>query len=163
MICLGDDSGNISRVLDEIAVFDDGERDAGHVRLLERIASQRIGGNLAGDDDERNGVHVRRRDTRDRVGGTRATRDDDGAGLAGRTRIAIGSVHRTLLVAHEDVVEFLAIVERVVDVKRMTTGIAEDDFDASALERLYEALRAAHLRFVVFAHRCIVVSLVIGL
>ena len=144
-------------------MFDDGERDAGHVRLLERIASQRIGGNLAGDDDERNGVHVRRRDARDRVGGTRAARDDDGAGFAGRTRIAIGSVHRTLLVAHEDVVEFLAIVKRVVDVKRMAAGIAKDGFDAGILQRLYEALRAAHLRFVVFAHRGIAIFLVIGL
>ena len=72
-------------------------------------------------------------------------------------------MHRTLLVAHENVVELLAIVERVVDVERMATRIAEDEFDAGVLECLYKALRTAHLRFVVFAHRGIVVSLVIGL
>ena len=120
-------------------------------------------GNLTGDDDERDGIHVRRRDARDRVGGTRAARDDGGADLAGRTRIAIGSVHRTLLVAHEDVVELRAIVERVVDVERMATGVSGDGLDTGIFQRPDQALRAGHLRFVVFAHRGVVVSLGIGL
>ena len=163
VICLGDGLGDIGRLLDEVAVFHDGKRDARHIRLLERIAAQRIGGNLTGDDDERDGVHVRRRDARDRVGSTGTARDDDGADLAGRTRIAIGSVHRTLLVAHEDVVELRAIVERVVDVERMATGVSEDGLDTGIFQRPDQALRAGHLRFVVFAHRGVVVSLGIGL
>ena len=141
----------------------DGKRDARHVRLLERIAAQRIGGNLTGDDDERDGIHVRRRDTRDRIGGTGTARDDDGADLASRTRIAIGSVHRTLLVTHEDVAELRAIVERIVDVERMAARISEDGLDTGIFQRPDQALRAGHLRFVVVAHRGVVVSLGIGL
>ena len=54
-------------VLYEPRVLDDGERDSGRVRLLERVRADQVRAHLAGDADERCRVHPRVGDRRDEV------------------------------------------------------------------------------------------------
>jgi hypothetical protein len=77
---------------------------------------------LAGDDDERDAVHVGRGDAGHRVRGARAGRDDDDAGLAGSARIAVGLMSCALLVAGEHMVDLLRIVQGIVDLDGLPPG-----------------------------------------
>ena len=53
-------------------------------------------------------------------------------------------MHRSLLVASEDMRDLLAVVERVVDLDRLATGVAEHQIDALGLERGDNGLGAVH-------------------
>ena len=55
-------------VLDQEVVLDARARHADGVHFLECVLTDGVGRHLAGDDDHRDGVHVRRRDAGDRVG-----------------------------------------------------------------------------------------------
>ena len=50
--------------------------------------------------------------------------------LPGGARIAIGRMHRRLLVAHQDMLELVLLENFVVDVQHRAAGIAENIFDA---------------------------------
>ncbi|MNT46360.1 hypothetical protein D3C72_1829960 [compost metagenome] len=52
-----------------------------------------------------------------------------------------------LLVANEDVLDIVLLVDFVVDRKHGATGIAEDMLDAVVLQCLENDLRACHLVF----------------
>ena len=95
----------VAHVLDEEVVLDDRPRDADGVALLERVQADRRRRHLAGDDHHRDRVHVGGRDAGDGIGHARAGGDERDADLAGRARIAVGGVHRGLLVAHQDVLD----------------------------------------------------------
>ena len=53
-----DGARNLLGRLDEEIVLGDAHRDAGDVALLEGVGADGRGRDLAGDDDERRGVHV---------------------------------------------------------------------------------------------------------
>ena len=69
---LADDLGQVGGVLDQVVVLGDRDGDAGDVGLLERVGADDGRGNLAGQDDDRDGVHVGVREAGDRVGSARA-------------------------------------------------------------------------------------------
>ena len=52
--------------------------------------------------------------------------DQRDADLAGGARIAVGGVHRRLLVAHQHVLDRVLLVERVVDVEDRAAGVAPE-------------------------------------
>ena len=56
------------------------------------------------------------------------------ADLAGGAGIALGGVHRRLLVAHQDVADGVLLEQRVVDRQYRAAGIAEDDLHALILQ-----------------------------
>ncbi len=58
-----------------------------------------------------------------------------------RARVAIRGMDRSLLVAHQDVLELLLLVELVVDVQHRAAGIAPDVFDAFFGECVTENFR----------------------
>ena len=60
-------------------------------------------------------------------------------------RIAVGLVHRALLMTGEHMMQLLAVVERIVDLDGLAARIAEDQVDALGLERGHHGLRADHL------------------
>ena len=62
----------------------------------------------------------------DRVGGAGAGGHEHDADLAGGAGIALGRMHRALLVAHEDVLHLVLVEERVVDRQHRAAGIAEE-------------------------------------
>ena len=70
-------------VLHEEVVLDARARDAHGVAFLERILADRVRRHLAREDDHRNGVHVRRRDTGHGVRDARSRRHETNADLLG--------------------------------------------------------------------------------
>ena len=111
-------------------VLDTGTRDPNGVTLLERILADRMRGDLPTDDHHRDGVHVGGGDTRHRIGHARTTGDQTDPYLVGGACVGISSVHGSLLMANQDMLEFLLFVDGVVDVKHRATGITEDMFNA---------------------------------
>ena len=78
---------HISTRVDQVVVLGDRQRDAGDVGFLERVRANQPAADLAGDADDRRGVHHRRRDAGDHVGraGT-GRRDGDTDFAASRAR-----------------------------------------------------------------------------
>jgi hypothetical protein len=76
-------------------------------------------------------VHVRGGDAGHGIGDAGAGGDQGHADVAGGARIAVGGVHRGLLVAHQHVLDGVLLVERVVDVQDRAARVAPDVLDAS--------------------------------
>ncbi len=118
---------------DEEVVLGDGQGDAGDVDLLKCIAAEDLGGDLAGDADDGDGVEHRRGDAGDEVGRTRPAGGHADADLAGGAGVAVGHVRGALLVADEDVVDG-ELAQRVVDGEDGSARVAEDAVYALAGE-----------------------------
>ena len=141
---LGDDAGQVLRAHDELVVLGDRAGDADRVALLERIRADGAGGDLAGDDDHGDRVHVGVAQRGDHVGGGRTARHHRHAGTAGDVGVALGHVARTLLVAHEDVADG-ALQKRVVGGEDAAAGEAEHDLGPGHLQALDECLCSGEL------------------
>jgi len=102
-------------------------------------------GDLTGDGDDGDRVHVRIGDRRDQVGRTRTARSHAHADLAAGRRVALRRVSRALLVAHEDVPHLGGVQQRIVCRQDCTTGDPEDGVDAQRLQRHDQSLRAGDL------------------
>ena len=125
-------------------MLDDGHGDAHDVGLLEGVRADDAARDLARDDDHGHGVHVGGGDAGDGVGGAGARRHEDHADLARGARVAVGHVRGALLVAGEDVMDLLGVVERVVDLDGLAAGVAEDGVHALGLEAGDDGLRPGH-------------------
>src|SRR6202012_560154 len=68
--------------------------------------------------------------------------------IAGRTRVSVGGVDRGLLVAHEDVLDGVLLVQLVVDVEYRAAGIAPDEFDLLVGQCAHEHGAANRFSFV---------------
>ena len=66
------------------------------------------------------------------------------ADLAGRARIAFGGVNRALLVANENVLQPILLVQLVIDRKHGAAGIAENLLDPLVGQSLQHHLGASH-------------------
>ncbi len=64
--------------------------------------------------------------------------DEHDADAAGAARIALGGMHRRLLVAHQHVAQPRLLVERVVERQRRAARVAEDGVDAAVDQRLQQ-------------------------
>jgi hypothetical protein len=129
-------------VLDQEVVLDHGAGDADGVAFLERVLADRMAGHLAADHHHRDRVHVGGRQAGDRVGDTGAGGDKGDADRVRAARIGIGRVDGSLLVAHQDVLEFVLLVDGVVDVENRAARIAEDVLDALFRKTTHYNLRA---------------------
>ncbi len=94
--------------------------------------------------DDRDGVHQRVGEAGDRIGRAGAGGHQHAADLAGRARIALGGMHRALLVAHQDVLDLVLLEQRVVDRQHGAARIAEQVLDALVLKRCDDHLGAGH-------------------
>ncbi len=139
---LGDRARDLGGVGDQEVVLRDRHRDAADVGLLEGVGADRRAGDLAGDRDHRDRVHVGVRDRRDEVrrAGTAGRHAD--ADLAGRRGVALGGVARALLVPDQDVPDLDRVVERVVRREDRAARDAEDVLGARALQGPDQALGA---------------------
>ena len=132
----GDEEGFLDRrcqvldVLDEEIVLDHGAGDADRVAFLERILSDGVARHLAGDHHHGNRVHVRGRQARDGIRDARTGRDDGDTDFVRAARIGIGGVDRGLLVAYQDMLEFVLLEDGVVDVEYGSARVSKDVLDA---------------------------------
>ena len=138
---LDDDARQVVHVAHEVVVLRDRARDAAGVGLLERVVADGLGGDLAGERDHRDAVHVGGREAGDDVRGAGAARHDADAGLPGGARVGVRHVGAALLVAGKDEVELLRLGELVEDVEDRPAGIREDRLHPQALEPLDDDAR----------------------
>ena len=141
---LGDGTRDLQRIGDEEVVLGDRQRDAPDVGFLERVGADRTARDLAGDRDDRHGVHVRVGDRRDEVGRAGARGRHADADLAGREGVPLGRVSGALLVADEDVPDLLGVQERVVRREYRAARDAEDGVDPGRLQCPDQALGTGH-------------------
>jgi hypothetical protein len=137
------DHGQVANVLDQEVVLDDGPGDAHGVALLESVQADGRDGDLAGDDDHGDAVHVGRGNAGHGIGHAGSGGDQRHADIAGGAGVAVGRVDGRLLVAHQHVLDGVLLVKRVVDVQHGTTGVTPDVLDAFGLQGLDEDFRSA--------------------
>ena len=82
-------------------------RHADHVDFLKRIAADGRRADLAGNHHHRNRIGVGRGNAGNRIGGAGAGSDQSHAHFAAGACISIGRMHCRLLVAHQDMPEFV--------------------------------------------------------
>ena len=139
------DAGEVVHVLHQPIVLGAGPRDADRVAFLEGVVADQVRRHLAGDADERDGIHHRVGQRRHHVGGARPGGDQRDAGLAGGAGIALGGVPGALLVADEDVLDLLLLEDLVVDRKYRAARIAENVLHALIGQRSQDHFGAGHL------------------
>ena len=140
---LVDDLGKFVDLLDEVVVLGAGTGDAEGVGFLEGVAADQFAGDLAGDGDDRDGIHHGVDQAGGEVGGAGAGGGAADADFAGGARVAFGGEGGIFLMPHEDVAD-LVIVEDVVEGQRDAAGIAEHAIDALAGQAFGQHFRAAH-------------------
>jgi hypothetical protein len=133
-----DGSGEVAHVLHEEVVLHARTRDTDRIALLERILTDRSSRHLAADDHHRDRIHVGRRDAGHRIGDAGAGGHEAHTHFAGGTRIGVSGVDCGLFVAHEDVLEFVLLVQLVVNVEYRAAGIAPDKLDVFVGQCLHE-------------------------
>ncbi len=138
------DPGEIVHVADEIVMLGAGARDADRVAFLERVAADHMRGNLAGEADERDGIHQRVGQPGHGIGRAGARRNQQHADLARRARIAFGRVRGALLMAYEHVTDAVLLEQFVIDRQHRAAGIAEDIFDTLIGKGLQDDFRTSH-------------------
>ena len=89
---------------------------------------------LAGDHHHRDRVHVGGGDAGHGVGDAGPRGDQRDADFLRGARVAVGGVHRALLVAHQHVLHLVLLEQLVVDEQDRAAGIAEYVFDAFFLK-----------------------------
>ena len=120
----------VGDVLYQVIVLGAGTGDADRVAFLEGVVADHVGRHLPGDADERDRVAQGVGEAGDRISGAGPRRDQHAADLAGRTRVSLGRMHRTLLVTNQHVAHLILMKQRVVDRQHRAARIAEQMFDA---------------------------------
>ncbi|TPW01616.1 MAG: hypothetical protein FD129_3330 [bacterium] len=92
-----------------------GARDPDVVGLLEGVVADQVGGDLSGEGDDRDGVHVGVLERGDEVRRGGPGRHEAHAHLARRARVALGSVTRRRFLTNEDVAQPGEVIQGVVD------------------------------------------------
>ena len=133
-----DDLRQVVELLHQEIVLGAGAGDAEGVGFLERVAADELGGDLAGDGDDRDGIHHGVHQAGDEVGGAGAGGGAADADLAGGARIAFGGEGGIFFVPHQDVAD-VVIVEGVVEGEGDAAGIAEDAIHAFAGQAFQQA------------------------
>ena len=93
-----------------------------------------MGRHLARNNDHGNRVHERSGDAGHCIGNARAARDKGDTDTTRGARIAIRSVYRSLLMTHQDMLDFVLVKECVVNVKHRAARITEDVVNAFILQ-----------------------------
>ncbi len=144
----------VVHVLHQPVVLGAGTRDADGIAFLERVVADQVRRHLAGDADQRNGIHQGVGQAGNGVRRARAGSDEDDADLAGGARIALGCMHRAAFLADENVADLVLLEQLVIDRQHGAAGIAEEHFHTLIAERLDHHLGARHRA----CHRIVPVS-----
>ena len=133
-----DDLPQVVHVLDQEVVLGAWPADADVVRLLEGVVADEMGGDLAGEDDDRDRVHVGVHQRSDHVGHARPGGDQRDARLARGLRIALRHVAGTSFVPGQNDLDILLLVQDIEDLQHHAAREAEDGLDPFALEALHK-------------------------
>jgi hypothetical protein len=97
-----DHARDLMHVGDQVTMLDNWQRHAEEIRFLEAAFADHGLGHLAGDGDQRHGIHVGIGDSGDEVGGARAAGGHADAGLACGARVTFRGEGAALLMARQD-------------------------------------------------------------
>ena len=139
-----DRSRHFIGVRHQIVVLRDGQRDAGDVGFLKGVGADQLAADLPRDAHDWRRIEHRRRNACDHIGRAGPGGSNRDADLPAGASESIGHVRRTLLVAHEDVMD-LAVLERVVCRQNCTTGIAEHVLHTLALDAFPQNACSGHV------------------
>ena len=139
-------AGQIAHILDQEVVLDHRTGDAHRVALLESVGANRSGCSLTADDHQWNRIGVCSGNTRDSIGQARARSHQRHAHLAGGTGKAVGRMHRRLLMAHQDMLNAVLFVKRVVDIEHRPAGITPQVLHALGLQGFDQDFSAHQFR-----------------
>ena len=92
-----EDPTGIRRIFQKVAVLDEGFHHAGGVHLLKHVPPQQMGIHLAGNHDQRNGIHLGGGDAADQVGGAGAGSGDADPAFPADPGVTPGGVAGVLL------------------------------------------------------------------
>ena len=121
-----------------------GSGDADDVHLLEGVVADQCGRHLAGDDHQRDGIHVGSGDAGHRIGGAGTGGGDGNTDPAGGPGIAVGRMDAGLLVAGQDMMNVLEREQFVIEIDDRAAGIAEDRIHPFHLETFQQYACAVH-------------------
>ena len=100
--------------------------DAGNIYFLKAVSGQQIVGNIAGNSDHGDRIHISGGNTGDKVSSTGAGSGNDYAASAGSTGIAVSGMGSTLFMCRKNVGDPVTVlVECIVDVEDSTARITE--------------------------------------
>ena len=112
------------------------------VHLLERLALDEVGPDLADEEDHRRRVLERGVDADRRVGRARAASDEADAGFAGELAVRLRHVGRAAVLARDDQLDrVLRVVQRVENGEIALPWNAERGVDAVDLQLIHQNLR----------------------
>jgi len=111
-------------------VLDHRAGNADGVAFLEGVLANGVARHLAGNHHHRNGVHVCGGQAGHRIGDARSGSDQRHAHFVRAARVRIGGMDSGLLMANEDVLEFVLLEDGVVDIEDGAAGISENVFYA---------------------------------
>ena len=125
-------------------VLGDREGDARGVSLLEGVGTNGGAGHLSDHSNDRNGVHLGRRDAGYEVGRSGAGRGPAYADFACYAGVTVGGVGGALLVTSENVSKLRVLRQRLVEGQDCSAGKTEDVYDALTYKALAQQLRSIH-------------------
>ena len=140
--CFLDGLGKLVDIGYQEVVFDARTGNADRIHLLKRIRTDERIADLSADDHHRNRIAVCGGNAGQRIGHARSGSNQRNADFAADARIRICRVYRRLLVACQDVFEFIELENSVVDFDDCAARIAENVLYTLGFETLHYDLCA---------------------
>ena len=139
--CTADGVRQLLHVAHNKVMLGDRHGDTGDIHLLERVAPDQAGTDVAGDGNHRDGIHVSCGNARDQVGRPRAGSRQAYADPAGRAGIAVRRVGGTLLMGCQNMSNAVAVlVKRIIDIEDCAARVAENRINALLDQCLHQNL-----------------------
>ena len=132
----------LSNIGHQEIVFDTRAGNADRIHFLECVCPDKGVAHLTADDYQRNRVTVSSGDTGQGIGYARAGSHQGNADFAADTGIGICRMYGGLLVANQDVLEFVELEKGIVDFDNCAARIAEYILDTFGFETLHDDLCA---------------------
>ncbi len=138
-----EDARHVLGARHQVMVLGDGPAHLDDGRFLEGVGADDGGADLAGDGDERDGIHLGVGEAGDEVGGAGSAGGHAHADLAGAAGVALGREAAALLVPRQDGAQpRLNVRQGLVDRHAGAAGIGEDDLDPVIQQALNQDRRS---------------------
>jgi len=115
-------------------VLHDGAGDTDHIGLLEGIIADLVLGHLAGNHHQRNRIHISGGNAGNGIGSAGTGRHQHRTDFTGDAGIGIRSMDCRLLMAHQNMIDFVLPENGIVDVQCGTTRVAPEMLDACIVQ-----------------------------
>ena len=119
------DAGQILNLFYQIVMLGNRGCNTGDIRFLKRIPANGPGCHLCTENNQRNRIHVGRRDTCNHVAYTWSGRCEADAGTPCGTRISVCRVYSALLMSGQDVPGIFRLIHFIIQRQDHAAGIAE--------------------------------------